>query len=61
MPIFKLLKQSKLVEDNKTCKTCRFNCENDHTVMNDCNVGTHYAAEKGLNVICYEGELWEQK
>jgi len=60
MSIFKLLKHSKLVEDNKTCKTCRFNCEDDHTSINDCNVGTHYA-KLGMKAICYEGELWEQK
>ena len=44
----------------QTCKNCRFNCEDDHTCMNDCNVGSYYA-EKGLNRICYEGELWEGK
>ena len=44
----------------QTCKNCRFNCEDDHTCMNDCNVGSYYA-EKGLNRICYEGELWESK
>ncbi len=42
----------------QTCLNCRFNCEDDHTCMNDCNVGSYYA-EKGLNRICYEGELWE--
>lgn len=44
----------------QTCKNCRFNCEDDHTCMNDCNVGSYYA-DKGLNRICYEGELWEGK
>ena len=47
-------------KQKQTCKNCRFNCEDDHTCMNDCNVGSYYA-EKGLNRICYEGELWEGK
>ena len=40
------------------CSKCNFNCENNHTIMNDCNVGSYYA-EKGLIKICYRGELWE--
>jgi len=38
----------------KNCITCRFNCGMH------CSVGTYYT-EKGLNKICYEGELWEEK
>ena len=37
------------------CSSCRFNNGNGN-----CYVGTYYA-EKGLNVICYEGELWKAK
>ncbi len=36
----------------QTCKNCRFN---DGRY---CTVGTYYA-NKGLNGVCYEGELWE--
>lgn len=36
------------------CATCRFNDEE----WDRCVVGTYWA-EKGLNKICYEGELWE--
>lgn len=39
----------------KSCRSCKFNCEDDHTCMNDCNVGSYYA-DKGLNKICYNGE-----
>jgi hypothetical protein len=35
------------------CTKCKFNYNGDY-----CNVGTYYA-EKGLNKICYEGELWQ--
>jgi len=45
-------------KNKQTCINCRFNCEDDHTVINDCNVGSYWA-EKGLNRICYEGELWQ--
>lgn len=44
----------------QTCINCRFNCEDDHSNINVCNVGSYYA-EKGLNRICYDGELWESK
>ena len=47
-------------KSKQTCLNCRFNYEDDHTKINDCNVGSYYA-EKGLNKICYEGELWESK
>jgi hypothetical protein len=36
----------------QTCKNCKFNNQQY------CTVGTYYA-EKGLNKICYEGELWD--
>ena len=36
----------------QTCKNCKFNNKQY------CTVGTYYA-EKGLNRVCYEGELWE--
>ena len=38
----------------QTCMNCRFN------VDTYCIVGSYYA-EKGMNKICYEGELWEKK
>ena len=57
--VFSFLRGGKK-KPKQTCKNCRFNCEDDHTCMNDCNVGSYYA-EKGLNRICYEGELWEGK
>lgn len=41
------------------CTKCKFNCETDYTTINDCNVGSYYA-EKGLNRICYNGELWKE-
>jgi hypothetical protein len=37
----------------RKCTTCRFNNGDN------CTVGTYYAVEKGLNGICYEGELWK--
>ena len=56
-----LLKQSenqRRQRENKikkqTCKNCNFNNEEY------CTAGTYYA-KKGLNKICYEGELWEMK
>lgn len=45
----------------ESCSTCRFNCEDDPTVINDCNVGSYYAEKDGINVICYIGELYEPK
>jgi hypothetical protein len=36
------------------CTTCRFNDKE----WDRCVAGTYWA-EKGLNRICYEGELWE--
>lgn len=44
----------KYMDSKKKCTTCRFNCGMD------CTVGTYFA-EKGHNVICYEGERWEKK
>lgn len=56
--ILSIVSVSVVSSDVGKCTKCRFNCEDDHTCMNDCNVGSYYA-EKGLNRICYEGELWE--
>ena len=42
-----------LFKAKKNCKNCKFN---DGSY---CTVGTYYA-EKGLNEICFEGELWEK-
>ena len=36
------------------CTTCRFNDKE----WDRCVAGTYWA-EQGLNIICYEGELWE--
>jgi len=48
----------KIIKYNKkpknSCITCRFN----EAIF--CNVGSYYA-EKGLDKICYQGELWEKK
>lgn len=35
------------------CTKCKFNYKGEY-----CTVGTYYA-EKGLNKICFEGELWQ--
>ena len=37
----------------QTCLNCKYN------LGESCGVGTVYA-EKGINAICYEGELWEK-
>lgn len=39
------------------CTTCRFNMRHE---FYGCNVGSHYAETKGINVTCHEGELWEE-
>lgn len=40
-------------KDKGKCTKCKFN------LGETCGVGTVYA-EKGINAICYEGELWEK-
>jgi len=37
----------------QNCLNCKFN------LGETCGVGTVYA-EKGINAICYEGELWKE-
>lgn len=46
-------------KNKQSCKNCNFNCEEDYTKINDCNVGSYYAEEHRLNMVCYEGELWK--
>ena len=41
--------------DKGKCTKCRFN----NGKFGNCTAGDYYA-EKGLNVICYEGELWQK-
>ncbi len=41
-------------ESKRLCKDCKFNSGLY------CIVGTHYAT-KGINAVCHEGELWENK
>ena len=49
--------KTKEVEEENSCRTCRFN--NEEKGM--CVAGTHYA-EKGLMPkVCFSGELWEPK
>lgn len=50
--MFKIFKKKKT---KKNCTTCRFN------YGLGCEVGTFYAKERGINVVCYNGELWEGK
>jgi len=40
-------------KDKGKCAKCKFN------LGETCGVGTVYT-EKGINAICYEGELWEK-
>jgi len=45
----------KKIKKEGSCKRCKFNKDNLY-----CNVGSHYA-EQGINALCMEGELWEEK
>jgi len=39
--------------EDKKCINCKFNTDFY------CNVGSYYA-KKGINKVCYSGELWEK-
>lgn len=52
--LFAIHNVSVSVVDKGSCRTCRFNDkENDM-----CTAGTYYA-KKGINEVCYSGELWQ--
>ena len=52
--ILSIVSVSVASSDVGKCTKCRFN----NGKYANCTVGTYYA-KKGLNKICYEGELWE--
>ncbi len=52
--ILSIVSVSVASSDVGKCTKCRFNDDGWYR----CTAGSYYA-EKGLNRICYEGELWE--